>query len=86
MPACLVIFGAAAEPDVEVLLRVTKAGSVKTEKGFNADVIRYNNTQNIVKLSDFCSNDTIHLGLEKKLAEQRPRGTSIPAHSHFNGT
>ena len=60
--------------DVEVLLRVTKAGSVKTEKGFNADIIRYNNTQNVVKLSDFRSNDQIYLWLEKKLAEQRPRG------------
>jgi hypothetical protein len=58
----------------EVLLRVTKAGSVKTEKGFNADIIRYNNTQNVVKLSDFRANDQIHLWLEKKFAEQRPRG------------
>jgi hypothetical protein len=57
-----------------VLLRVTKAGSVKTEKGFNADIIRYNNTQNGVKLSDFRANDQIHLWLEKKFAEQRPRG------------
>jgi hypothetical protein len=61
-------------PDVEVLLRVSKAGSVKTEKGFNADVIRYNNTQNVVRVSDFRSNDPIHLWLEIKLAEQRPRG------------
>jgi AIPR protein len=60
--------------NVEVLLRVTKAGSVKTEKGFNADVIRYNNTQNVVKLSDFRANDQIHLWLEKRFAEQRPRG------------
>src|SRR5262249_25920301 len=60
--------------DVEVLLRVTKAGSVKTEKGFNADVIRYNNTQNIVKLSDFRSNDPIQLWLERHFSEHRPRG------------
>jgi AIPR protein len=60
--------------DVEVLLRVTKAGSVKTEKGFNADIIRYNNTQNVVKLSDFRANDQIHLWLEKKFAELRARG------------
>ena len=60
--------------DVEVLLRVTKAGSVKTEKGFNADIIRYNNTQNVVKLSDFRANDQIHLWLDKKFSELRPRG------------
>jgi hypothetical protein len=60
--------------EVEVLLRVTKAGSVKTEKGFNADIIRYNNTQNVVKLSDFRSNDQIHLWLEKRFAELRARG------------
>jgi hypothetical protein len=60
--------------NVEVLLRVTKAGSVKTEKGFNADVIRYNNTQNVVKLSDFRANDQIHLWLEKRFTAQRTRG------------
>ena len=51
--------------DVEVLLRVTKAGSVKTEKGFNADIIRYNNTQNVVKLSDFRSNDQFIYGWKR---------------------
>jgi hypothetical protein len=60
--------------DVEILLRVTKAGSVKTEKGFNADIIRYNNTQNVVKLSDFRANDQIHLWLEKRFASQKTRG------------
>jgi hypothetical protein len=60
--------------DTEVLLRITEGESVKTEKGFNADVIRYNNTQNIIKSSDFRSNDPIQLWIEKRLNEHRPRG------------
>jgi hypothetical protein len=51
-----------------VLLRITEGESVKTEKGFNADVIRFNNTQNIIKSSDFRSNDPIQLWLEKRSA------------------
>lgn len=60
--------------DVEVLLRITEGVSVKTEKGFNADIIRYNNTQNIVKLSDFRSNDNIHQSLERKFSQLRATG------------
>jgi len=60
--------------DVEVLLRITEGESVKTERGFNADVIRFNNTQNIIKSSDFRSNDPIQLWLEKRFSEHRPRG------------
>jgi hypothetical protein len=48
---------ASVSNEVEVLMRVTEGLSVSTEKGFNADIIRYNNTQNIVKSSDFRSND-----------------------------
>ena len=61
--------------DTEVLLRITEGESVKTEKGFNADVIRFNNTQNIIKSSDFRSNDPIQLWLEKRFSEHRARGT-----------
>jgi hypothetical protein len=60
--------------ECEVLLRVTEGASVKTEKGFNADIIRYNNTQNIVKASDFRSNDPIQLWLEDRFQRLRPRG------------
>lgn len=60
--------------DTEVLLRITRGESVKTEKGFNADVIRFNNTQNIIKSSDFRSNDPIQLWLEQHFSELRPRG------------
>lgn len=60
--------------NVEVLLRITEGESVKTERGFNADVIRFNNTQNIIKSSDFRSNDPIQLFIEKKFSDLRPTG------------
>jgi hypothetical protein len=66
--------GSGLSSDVEVLVRLTVSGSVKTEKGFNAEIIRYNNTQNVVKLSDFRANDAIQLWLEKTFQDLRPRG------------
>ena len=60
--------------DTEILLRITEGESVSTEKGFNAEVIKFNNTQNIIKSSDFRSNDAIPLWLERKFQELRPRG------------
>jgi hypothetical protein len=35
------------DPKCEVVLKITEGISVKTEKGFNADIILYNNTQNV---------------------------------------
>jgi AIPR protein len=61
-------------PKCEVILRVTQGASVKTEKGFNADIILYNNTQNVVRASDFRSNDGIQLWLEDKFAKTKARG------------
>lgn len=60
--------------DTEVLLRIMEGESVKTERGFNADVIRFNNTQNVIKSSDFRSNDAIQLWLEKQFNDLKPRG------------
>jgi AIPR protein len=60
--------------EVEIMIRITEGGSVKTEKGFNADVIRFNNTQNIIKSSDFRSNDPIQLWIEHKLANMKVKG------------
>jgi hypothetical protein len=67
-------FAKEVSSDTEVLLRITEGESVKTEKGFNADVIRFNNTQNIIKSSDFRSNDPIQLWLEKRFNDHRARG------------
>lgn len=56
-------------PDIEVLLRLTEGEHVKTEKGLNANIIRFNNSQNVIKISDFRSNDQILLWLEKRFKE-----------------
>lgn len=48
--------------------------SIKTDRGFNADIIKYNNTQNIVKSSDFRSNDRIQTWLENRFKNYRYRG------------
>jgi hypothetical protein len=61
-------------PDCEVILRITQGASVKTEKGFNADVIRFNNTQNVVRASDFRSNDRIQLWIEEQFNRLKARG------------
>jgi AIPR protein len=65
-------------PNVEVLFRLTRTQSVKTDKGVNQSVIRYNNSQNVVKVSDFRSNDRIHLFLEDNLKMPKSRG-ALPA-------
>ena len=52
--------------EVEILFRITKTLDVKTDKGVNRDIIRFNNTQNAVKISDFRSNDPIQLWLENE--------------------
>lgn len=57
---------AKANSDIDVLFRLTKTLSVKTEKGINRDIIKYNNSQNVVRISDFRSNDEIQLWLERR--------------------
>jgi hypothetical protein len=68
----------APAPEIEILFRLTKTQSVKTDKGLNHDIIKYNNNQNAIKLSDFRSNDHIHAFLAEKLRFPRPRG-AVPA-------
>jgi hypothetical protein len=75
------------DSDIEVLLRVTQGLSIKTDKGFNADIIKYNNTQNVVKSSDFRSNDKIQTWIENKFKNLRERGavtkiTYVPKRSY----
>ena len=67
-------------PKIEVLFRLTKTLSVATEKGINQDIIRFNNTQNAIKISDFRSNDPLQLFLERKLKLDKPRGPLPPFH------
>ena len=60
--------------DVEVLFRLTRTLDVKTEKGINEKIIRFNNSQNAIKLSDFRSNDPIQVFLERNLITKRAQG------------
>jgi hypothetical protein len=54
--------------EAQVLIRVTKTSSAQKEKEmkFTRDVIRFNNTQNKIVASDFCSNESIQLDLERR--------------------
>jgi len=63
-----------SNPEIEILFRLTKTQSVKTEKGFNQQIILYNNSQNLVKVSDFRSNDEIQLFLEREIDGRKPKG------------
>ncbi|HLG35582.1 MAG TPA: AIPR family protein [Bacteroidia bacterium] len=54
---------------VRVLLRITKAEDYKKEKGLNKNIITYNNSQTVIKASDFRSNDEIQIFLENQLSD-----------------
>jgi hypothetical protein len=58
-----------ADSKVEVLFRLAQTQSVSTEKGFNRNIIQFNNSQNAVKISDFRSNDPIQFFLEKNFQQ-----------------
>ena len=60
--------------DVRILLKITKAEDYKKEKGLNKKIITYNNSQTIIKASDFRSNDDIQIFLENKLSEYSFKG------------
>jgi hypothetical protein len=53
--------------DVRVLLRITKTHDIKKEKGLNKQIITYNNSQTVIKASDFRSNDDIQIFLQAYL-------------------
>ncbi len=66
---------ARVEPSsAKVLFRLTKTLDVKTEKGINEKIIRFNNSQNSIKVSDFRANDPIQVFLERNLATKRAQG------------
>lgn len=67
------------DPNGRVLFRLTKTKGVKTESGINASIIRYNNAQNVVKDSDFRSNDPIQVWLERKFKEKRWKWPGVPS-------
>ncbi len=68
------IVDALPHEDTLVLLRITESSSSKSQKKtINDNIIKYNNTQNVVKVSDFCANDPIQKWLESEFAKQKTR-------------
>jgi hypothetical protein len=59
--------------DVRVMLRVMDF-SLSKDAEFLADVTRFNNTQNAVKISDFRSNDPVQKDLHRRFAELNRAG------------
>ena len=54
--------------DLEIMIRIVETGDISsTQKGFNRDIVTYNNTQNRVETWDFISNDDIQQYLAKVL-------------------
>jgi hypothetical protein len=67
-----------ALPDPLVLVRITEVTQGYGGQGrFTTDVIRYNNTQNVIKASDFRSNDPIQIDLHEKFAKHTRFGKSV---------
>lgn len=68
------IVDADPEDDIYVLMRITESSSRKTQiRGINEKIIRFNNTQNAIRVSDFRANDQIQEWLEKNLSPKRGR-------------
>ena len=65
---------ATRNPDLEVLFRLTCTQATATERGFNQDIIRFNNTQNVIKVSDFRANDPIQKFLKEEFRASREKG------------
>ncbi len=64
--------------DPLVLVRVTEVSKGYGEQGrFTNDVTRYNNTQNVIKASDFRSNDPIQADLRDKFAKHTRLGKKV---------
>jgi AIPR protein len=64
--------------DPLILVRVTEVSKGYGEHGrFTNDVTRYNNTQNVIKASDFRSNDPVQVDLRDKFAKHTRFGKSV---------
>ena len=62
---------------VRVLLKLTEGVGLATEKGFNYDIIRYNNTQNVIKASDFRANDKIQEDIKNKFSSLKISNSAL---------
>ena len=64
----------AEETNAQVVFRLTETVNVKTDKGLNQDIIRYNNKQNPMKDSDFRANDPIQVHIERRFSNRKKMG------------
>jgi len=62
---------AAPKEELDILFRLTETGDINIEKGINSQIIKFNNTQNVIKVSDFRSNDEIQKWLEQAFRTAR---------------
>ncbi len=61
-----------------ILIRITEVPGGYAETGrFREDVVLYNNSQNVIKKSDFRSNDPIQVDLKNKFAKMHLHGKPI---------
>ena len=68
------IHKAGNQRNVEVLLKLCKGEGMTTDKGFNRDIVRFNNTQNAIKDSDFRANDRIQEHIQKRFGDLKAKG------------
>jgi hypothetical protein len=62
----------------KVLVRITEAKNQYGAEGkFRDKMVRFNNTQNVIKISDFRSNDPIHSDLRDKFQSYRHSGKEV---------
>jgi len=66
--------------DACVLVRITAIGKYGIDGAFANEVTRYNNTQNVIKVSDFRSNDPIQIDLAEKFRKLQRNGKKVDYH------
>lgn len=58
---------------VKVLIRITEAGNNENAKELNKNIVKYNNTQNVIRDADFRSNDTMQVMLQERFRDGQYR-------------
>ncbi len=60
-----------------VLVRITRFRAVMDKLGRCESITQFNNTQNVIKVSDFRSNDPVQTGLKQQFAKIKYRGKQV---------
>lgn len=64
--------------NAKVLVRITEAPKQYGAEGrFRNEIVRFNNTQNIIKASDFRSNDPVQIDLKKHFSSYKRNGRPV---------